>query len=587
MAIRNNQSQWSQAQIIDVRQRLETLAQLPNKAAGWVTKDLTITQSSWISRIFWAVVKPFKCLREIFYSVNLEQSQATLESIKPHLSYARNLIPLFNRAVAKFNQIAPHHAVEDYRPSVTSQRPPAPREDRPINKKTISQAGQRVRSSLNSSQGKNNEKALEVSNLITQFESSWDKESGTFKNIPFDQEKFINRITEHNQAFASGTNYTTHFGFIDKVDVDSNSQIFVRADIHGSLKSVIENLRTLQNQGLLDENFCCRRGVHLVFLGDYMDRGAHGVHVMELLTALRMANKGQVHLIRGNHEDVSINRVYCGADGNLRNLINLEDDRGVNLLTQLYQTMPLTLYIGSQDTVSGKKEYVQFTHGLFEPHVDPAQILDGKEPYARMSVSKEIELSERIKKIEVNESSNSQELLDRLTKKTMLSAGEKNQRRELKQKLAAKRIKHLVRESKAQRVEYNENDMTAYNWADVGENRSWIGTMGRRRWFLGAQDIKHYMRLSSAQNKVKMIFRGHEHRHKHLKMNNGKALVTTLSIGNDTGHERYDTMNPHDIAYLLTTAPKAKEWTKQALQRKKGSSETEIANPVSIHSDAV
>ncbi len=434
----------------------------------------------------------------------------------------------------------------------------------------------------------NNEKSLVVSNLIAQYETYWDSERGTFKQMPFDEKRFIDRITEHNKEFTNDIDYKTQYGFIEKVDVENETKIFVRADIHGDLKGLIENLKVLHAQGNLDENFRCKKGVHLVFLGDYMDRGANGVQVMELLVALKMANKGQTHLIRGNHEDVMINQSYYGNDRNLRNLVGSGDIEKSKLLTQLYQTMPLTLYIG-QTSDSGKKEYVQFTHGLFEPHVDPAQILDVDEPYARAAVSKEIQLSERIKNMKIDESINYQDLLDKLKDKSSLSSEEKNQRSELKQKIAAKRIEQLVQQSKELREKSDSFDesLTAYNWADVDEFQTWLGSLGDRGWHMNAQDIKQYLRLSSAQHKVKKIFRGHEHKHKHLKLDDEKVVSTTLTIGIDTGYARYDLINEHDAAYLLTTASTAKEWTKQALLRKKGASEILITKPVSLYSDEV
>ena len=77
-------------------------------------------------------------------------------------------------------------------------------------------------------------------------------------------------------------------------------------------------------------------------------------------------------LISGNHEDSLMNQIYGHSDDNFKKF--LETKSNCTLLDDVYKKMPLTLYVAK--TLSTKKEYVQFTHGLFEPCFDPAQLLD-------------------------------------------------------------------------------------------------------------------------------------------------------------------------------------------------------------------
>ncbi|KAK6756180.1 hypothetical protein RB195_014525 [Necator americanus] len=47
-----------------------------------------------------------------------------------------------------------------------------------------------------------------------------------------------------------------------------------------------------------------------VFLGDFVDRGSHGVELFTLITCLKICFPDNIFVIRGNHEEESLNQIY-------------------------------------------------------------------------------------------------------------------------------------------------------------------------------------------------------------------------------------------------------------------------------------
>lgn len=394
----------------------------------------------------------------------------------------------------------------------------------------------------------NTKEVNHVSNLMDSFTSYWcdDKKDFIFPKITqlyFNE--YTNLLNEHADKFTKQEiNNNDHFGYIQKFDLNSsdNPAIYMRADLHGDLKSLIENLRTLQSEGLLDENYRCKKGVHLVFLGDYCDRGVYGLQILELLMRLREENPNQVHLIRGNHEDLLTNKCYGKNDEKLMTLLSKK--KGENALQRFYETMSLTTYF-SVDNDNGPREYIQCTHGLFELSMDPAPLLDNKNTGDYLPVPKKRELSERVKNLQ---NSDNEEL-----------------------KNAADRISELSN-NYSPFLPYDD-DCTMYNWGDVTQDNSTINSLVARQFKLNASDILSYFKISSPTHKVKMLFRGHQHKFQHLTTDNNIVVATTLPVGMDCPayNKRW---NQDDRAYIIRPKLQVSDWKKRAILREKHRSET-------------
>lgn len=248
----------------------------------------------------------------------------------------------------------------------------------------------------------------------------------------------------------------------------------------------------------------------------------------------------------------------------------------------------MNTFIGCWDSEKkvGAKQYVQFTHGMFEIKQDPSSVIDSKNKSVKMKVPREQKFSERIAKIEVDPSVDYKAVLNSLRQQ---ESPDKKLIKETKIKAAIKQMMALAKIEDKKRVE--DDALTSYMWGDVAdEGSSSPGLLQSREWKIVPEDIKHYLRLCGAVNKVKMVFRGHQHKFAHHQFKDksakGKVVVSTLPVGMD---DSYKAMLPgqDDCFYVLTTAPKVKEWTKIAMTRAPGSSIMKFSESRSIFSLSV
>ncbi len=398
-----------------------------------------------------------------------------------------------------------------------------------------------------------------IAQLIDGYTRAWDSAKKCFQldENSFDTVTFIEHLSRYTKKYKKNdVDITNHFGYIEKVDLDpkDTSKIYVRADLHGDLKSLIENLKVLKEQNLLDSAYRCKPGVHLIFLGDYCDRGIYGLHILEILSLLREQNEHQIHLIRGNHEYVDTNFNYGQNDSLLFEILCDEGQRQV--LEEFYETMPLSMYVSLKNG-KGIREYAQFTHGLFEPTMDLAQLLDSEKPSDYSLVPKIQEtLSCRIQKIGPDS------LLYKSKQKieTIISSYQKTPG------------SHGVVETK-------------YNWGDVTITKSSYGLPGDRQFQLNVEDIIDCFTINSGTNhQVKKLFRGHQHKFQQLK-HNDRVVVTTLPVGMDSPYNKKFTQ--FDRAYILTPDVKIDSWKKQAILRKSGESIARLSKTFLINSNRI
>eukprot|EP00427_Karlodinium_veneficum_P033740 CAMPEP_0169198552 /NCGR_PEP_ID=MMETSP1016-20121227/8873_1 /TAXON_ID=342587 /ORGANISM="Karlodinium micrum, Strain CCMP2283" /LENGTH=853 /DNA_ID=CAMNT_0009275295 /DNA_START=91 /DNA_END=2653 /DNA_ORIENTATION=+ len=135
--------------------------------------------------------------------------------------------------------------------------------------------------------------------------------SGAYaKNVKSD---FLDMVKEtYKEESKSGT-------YAKTVQSGKGGHSVIIGDIHGQLFFMLPMLEDIKNRhpdyALLpgSDLLLCDERLQYVFLGDFVDRGAHGIEVATLALAYKVLCP-YVTLLRGNHELKSINEMYGFTD---------------------------------------------------------------------------------------------------------------------------------------------------------------------------------------------------------------------------------------------------------------------------------
>jgi len=197
------------------------------------------------------------------------------------------------------------------------------------------------------------------------------------------KEKLIPVLDAYNSIHQS---YSSEYVHYTRIQLHSDDILIIKADIHGNFNCSFENfleklkkLKYLSNEGVIQT--VNGKKCFLVFLGDYMDKGEDSFSVLTQLIQLYLNNykneNGRVLLIKGNHEDVSMNILFLQVQ-----YFQMFQDIQISL-KNFYSTLPVQIYVKIDDN----NKRILLTHGGIDPHIDPI-------PY---SEEKQIEIVQRKK----------------------------------------------------------------------------------------------------------------------------------------------------------------------------------------------
>jgi len=151
----------------------------------------------------------------------------------------------------------------------------------------------------------------------------------------------------------------------------NNPRIFVIGDLHGDLHCFNRIIERLQSFHVLDNNRFVDANTYVVFLGDYTDRGAHGIEVLTQVLRLKNNQNGQnsnwnnVFLLRGNHDTdipVPYNQQEAQDDFFTQHYTFWREFNGDNdaigQINRFYKYLPLALFIKPVG-----QRWIEFFHG--------------------------------------------------------------------------------------------------------------------------------------------------------------------------------------------------------------------------------
>lgn len=125
------------------------------------------------------------------------------------------------------------------------------------------------------------------------------------------------------------------------VNVESPAKVF--GDIHGQYSDLMRFFDLWGAPCNPEDEYMLNDNYSYVFLGDYVDRGNHSLETICLLMALKVKFPESIHLLRGNHEDIWINKSFGFYDECEKRLQETPDlpESVFNRINNFFEYLPL------------------------------------------------------------------------------------------------------------------------------------------------------------------------------------------------------------------------------------------------------
>ncbi len=219
-------------------------------------------------------------------------------------------------------------------------------------------------------------KDIRLTSLET-FESTLDAFFSVMNGLLQDSQKWFKGDSFAHQA--PSTEENEFVPYAQKLVKTAGSSCLLKGDLHGDIHSLVSSIEHLHELGITTSENPLKindPSFHIIFLGDYVDRGLWGTEVLLLLMLLKCVNPTQVLLMRGNHEDPHIASLYGFQTEFFAKFSDssLEDrQRCYRKICAFYEYLPVVLYLGSG--THSHKNFVQCCHGGLEIGYNPQSFL--------------------------------------------------------------------------------------------------------------------------------------------------------------------------------------------------------------------
>ena len=192
--------------------------------------------------------------------------------------------------------------------------------------------------------------------------------------LPVDYDRHFSILYEIRAVLEEHKNSQGRVGNLLKTGTDNN--YIILGDLHGDLEGLKSLSRKLDFESYLEKSFN-----KIMFLGDYIDRGANQLETLEYVLSLFRLNPEQVILIRGNHEgpiDLPVfpddfkRKIRGLFSGYAQAYLDLLQDLFNNLLTAVIIDDKAALVHGGVPTQANNLTDLSYAHILHPklPHLE-------------------------------------------------------------------------------------------------------------------------------------------------------------------------------------------------------------------------
>ena len=185
------------------------------------------------------------------------------------------------------------------------------------------------------------------------------------------------------KARSAGINEERTDAFVEKKIIKNSRDeaakiVLFMGDIHGSVHALLRNLLAMMQLGYIRADFTLADNVHLVFLGDLVDRGLQGIESIYTVLRLKNASWDQVHIVRGNHESGWLIADYGFAYELSYKYLREVDFRNLYFrYAQFCSSLPSAIFLGVAD--GDQMRFMQCCHGGLAPEHDLTPLLSGED----------------------------------------------------------------------------------------------------------------------------------------------------------------------------------------------------------------